>query len=35
LNEKEAANVGTVIDRLVERPWELWKNRVLSRTQQQ
>jgi len=35
LNEKEAANVGTVIDRMVERPWELWKNRVLSRTQQQ
>jgi ribulose-5-phosphate 4-epimerase/fuculose-1-phosphate aldolase len=31
LNETEAAKVGTVNDDNVERPWEIWKNRTLSR----
>ena len=25
LNEAEAAKVGAILDRSVERPWEIWK----------
>lgn len=31
LNEVEAAKVGELNDRLVDRPWEIWKNQALSR----
>lgn len=33
LNEVEASKVGAVIDNVVERPWEIWKNQALSRSQ--
>ena len=33
LNEVEAAKVGEVNDRNVERPWEIWKNQALCRMQ--
>jgi HCOMODA/2-hydroxy-3-carboxy-muconic semialdehyde decarboxylase len=35
LNEVEAAKVGKVNDDNVERPWELWKTRVLSHRPEQ
>lgn len=31
LNEVEAARIGRINDEQVERPWELWKRRVLAR----
>jgi HCOMODA/2-hydroxy-3-carboxy-muconic semialdehyde decarboxylase len=33
LNEVEAAKIGEQNDRLVDRPWEIWKNQALSHAQ--
>ena len=33
LNEAEASKIAAVNDSVVERPWELWKNQALSRSQ--
>ena len=33
LNEAEASKIAAVNDGAVERPWELWKNQALSRSQ--
>jgi ribulose-5-phosphate 4-epimerase/fuculose-1-phosphate aldolase len=33
LNEVEAKKVGAVNDGVVDRPWEIWKNQALSRSQ--
>ncbi len=33
LNEVEAAKIGEQNDKLVDRPWEIWKNQALSRGQ--
>ena len=33
LNEAEARNIGAVVDSVVERPWEIWKDQALSRSQ--
>ena len=30
LNQFELANMGAIADRAVERPWEIWKSRILS-----
>lgn len=35
LNEIEAAKIGEINDLQVDRPWDIWKNRVLSRGQAQ
>ena len=34
LNEVEAAKIGDQNDKLVERPWEIWKIQALSHAQQ-
>ena len=34
LNEAEAARIGEGNDKLVDRPWEIWKSRALSRARQ-
>jgi ribulose-5-phosphate 4-epimerase/fuculose-1-phosphate aldolase len=34
LNEMEAARIGEQMDKLVDRPWELWKIQALSHAQQ-
>jgi ribulose-5-phosphate 4-epimerase/fuculose-1-phosphate aldolase len=33
LNEAEAAKIGAIIDRSLERPWEIWKAQTLARGQ--
>jgi HCOMODA/2-hydroxy-3-carboxy-muconic semialdehyde decarboxylase len=34
LNEEEAAKIGEQNDKLVDRPWEIWKIEALSHAQQ-
>jgi HCOMODA/2-hydroxy-3-carboxy-muconic semialdehyde decarboxylase len=34
LNETEAARIGEQFDKLVDRPWEIWKIQALSHAQQ-
>jgi HCOMODA/2-hydroxy-3-carboxy-muconic semialdehyde decarboxylase len=34
LNEVEASKIGEQNDKLVDRPWEIWKNQALSHAQQ-
>jgi ribulose-5-phosphate 4-epimerase/fuculose-1-phosphate aldolase len=33
LNEAEASKIGALVDSVVERPWEIWKDEALSRMQ--
>jgi ribulose-5-phosphate 4-epimerase/fuculose-1-phosphate aldolase len=33
LNEVEASKIGALVDSIVERPWEIWKDEALSRMQ--
>ena len=33
LNEIEAAKIGEQNDKLVDRPWEIWKNQAISHSQ--